>query len=185
MAHAGQTIVNPQSGETITFLQTSADTGGKLLQLECRVAPGRGLKIPPHMHPFQTQRFRVKSGAMEFLLGDQKQLLKAGDRITVPPKVYYNWSTFANEELVFVAEYEPAGHWEDIFESTFELARRAAAGQRINQFLASAVIMKHFPDQLRIKGMPAFVQDAVFSLSSVIGKLLGYKPVYRYGDPGK
>ena len=179
MAYAGQTIHNPQTGETITFLQTVAETNGKLLQLECRVAPGRGLKIPAHMHPIQEQRFLVKTGKMKFELDRAERMLGPGDRMTVPARVFYNWRAEGPEELRFEAEYEPAGHWEDIFESTFELARRAA-GKPYNQLLAVAVMMDHFKDHLVIAGPPPFVQRAMFSILGAVGRAVGYQAIYRY-----
>ena len=38
MAHAGQIIDNPVSGERIAFLRTAADTGGALLEFELELA---------------------------------------------------------------------------------------------------------------------------------------------------
>jgi hypothetical protein len=62
MAQVGQSIHNPWTQETITVLKTAVDSGGELLRLRCCVEPGGGLKIPPHMHPFQQQSFEVRSG---------------------------------------------------------------------------------------------------------------------------
>ncbi len=182
MAYVGQTIHNPQTGETITFLQTAAESNGKLLRLECCVASGRGLKIPPHMHPIQEQHFLVKKGKMRFWLAREERLLRPGDRMTVPMRKFYNWRAEGLEELCFEAEYEPAGHWEDIFESTFELARRAAAGKRYFQLLAGAVMMTHFKDHLVIAGPPLFVQRAMFSILAVVGRAMGYQPIYHYTE---
>ncbi len=39
MAYAGQTITNAVSGERITFIRTSADTGGEVLEVELELAP--------------------------------------------------------------------------------------------------------------------------------------------------
>ena len=39
MAFTGQTIINPVSGEQITFLQTAADTGGEKLEFELALSP--------------------------------------------------------------------------------------------------------------------------------------------------
>lgn len=50
MAHAGQTIHNPVSDEQITFLRTSADTDGDLLEIELELAPDG--RVPgAHVHP--------------------------------------------------------------------------------------------------------------------------------------
>ena len=49
MAYAGQTIENPVSGEKITFIQTSADTDGELLEIELELSRRR--RRPRRAHP--------------------------------------------------------------------------------------------------------------------------------------
>ena len=46
MAHAGQTIVNPVSGERITFRKTSADTNGEAGGPSARAASARPTAPP-------------------------------------------------------------------------------------------------------------------------------------------
>src|SRR4051812_8883944 len=55
MAHAGQTIQNPVSGERITFTKTAADTNGELLELDIELAPD-GAVPGMHVHPAQEER---------------------------------------------------------------------------------------------------------------------------------
>lgn len=181
MAYAGQVIHNPFTFETITFLRTAANTGGRMLQLECRVAPGGGLKIPAHMHPFQEQRFYIKTGLMALELNRQHRLCRERDKVIILPGQFYNWSNRGGDDLCFVAEYVPAGQWEDIFESTFELARRKAIGQRISLLLGAAVLTTHYKNHLVLAGMPAPLQKMMFGLLALAGRAAGYKSVYRYG----
>ena len=68
MAYTGQTIINPVSGERITFLQTSADTDGELLEFELELTPD-GHVPGAHVHPAQEERFHVLSGRMKFRRG--------------------------------------------------------------------------------------------------------------------
>jgi hypothetical protein len=66
MAHAGQVLSNPVSGETIEFLQTAADTGGELLAIDLTLTPD-GHVPGTHVHPVQEERFEVLSGTMSLL----------------------------------------------------------------------------------------------------------------------
>jgi hypothetical protein len=50
MAHAGQILENPVSGEKIIFRQTAAETDGELLAFELVLAPG-GAVPGAHVHP--------------------------------------------------------------------------------------------------------------------------------------
>ena len=68
MAHAGQVLENPISGEKITFRQTAVDTDGELLAFELVLAPA-GAVPGAHVHPEQEERFEVVSGTLAFRLG--------------------------------------------------------------------------------------------------------------------
>ena len=52
MAHVGKTIDHPLSGERLTFLETSATTGGSYLKMRLEMRPGGALPRP-HTHPGQ------------------------------------------------------------------------------------------------------------------------------------
>jgi hypothetical protein len=59
MASAGQLIENPLSGERITFRQTAADTGGRLLAIDLELSPGARMPAGLHLHPEQEEPSRV------------------------------------------------------------------------------------------------------------------------------
>ena len=84
MAYAGQTIENPVSGEKITFIQTSADTDGELLEIELELSPD-GAVPGAHIHPEQEERFEVMGGTMAFRMGLKKNVAGPGEVVTVPP----------------------------------------------------------------------------------------------------
>ncbi|HZU60264.1 MAG TPA: cupin domain-containing protein, partial [Solirubrobacteraceae bacterium] len=84
MAHTGQTIVNPVSGERITFLKTSADTGGEYLEIDVELTPD-GAVPGMHVHPHQEERFEVISGNVRFRKGLRRIDAQAGDVVVVEP----------------------------------------------------------------------------------------------------
>jgi hypothetical protein len=63
MIRRGDTIENPVTGERITFLATSADTGGEAVVIETVVEPD-GFVAAAHVHPSQTERFAVAAGTL-------------------------------------------------------------------------------------------------------------------------
>ena len=83
MAYTGQTLENPVSGEKITFIQTSADSDGELLEIELELSP-YGAVPGAHIHPEQEERFEVVEGTMAFRMGMQKILAGPGEGVTVP-----------------------------------------------------------------------------------------------------
>ena len=78
-----QIINNPVSGERITFLQTSADTDGELLDIELELTPD-GHVPGMHVHPTQTERFEVLEGTMTFRMGRKKVTAGPGEVVVVP-----------------------------------------------------------------------------------------------------
>lgn len=83
MARRGLTLTDPTTGQTITFLQTAADTGGELLELETTFA-GTGGKPPMHRHPGQAERYEVLDGELHVRLGRRRRTLRAGEVLGVP-----------------------------------------------------------------------------------------------------
>jgi hypothetical protein len=59
----GQTLVNPVTGERMTFVETAADTGGERVVIELRADPG-GSVAAAHVHPSQWETFKVVSGTL-------------------------------------------------------------------------------------------------------------------------
>src|SRR5262249_44673326 len=83
MAHAGQILNNPVSGETIEFVTTAADTDGELLAFELTLTPD-GQVPGTHVHPEQEERFEVLSGTMKFKLGFKTITAGPGETVLVP-----------------------------------------------------------------------------------------------------
>jgi hypothetical protein len=63
MVSAGQTLVNPVTGERMTFIRTSADTGGEYVLVELRAEPD-AFVAAAHVHPGQTETFEAVSGTL-------------------------------------------------------------------------------------------------------------------------
>ncbi len=83
MARPGLTLTDPTSGQTITFLRTTAETDGELLELDSTYKP-QGGRPPLHKHPSQTERFEVLEGELAVRLGRQRRTLTVGDVLDVP-----------------------------------------------------------------------------------------------------
>ncbi len=60
MAQAGDTLTSAR-GESITFRETSADSGGERLVLEVLYLPS-DRRPPAHYHPRQEEHFEVLEG---------------------------------------------------------------------------------------------------------------------------
>ena len=81
MAHAGQEIEG-FNGFRLKLVQTAAETGGELLEMEASYAePG----MPPeHLHPSQDEHFEVLEGAVVAVVDGIEARYAAGDAFDVP-----------------------------------------------------------------------------------------------------
>jgi mannose-6-phosphate isomerase-like protein (cupin superfamily) len=80
----GTELVNPKAGTKTVFTATAESTGGDHVEIEATYPPN-SRKPPLHLHPSQTENFRVLSGTMHGICGDEEFTIKEGDELVVPP----------------------------------------------------------------------------------------------------
>ena len=134
MARPGLTLTDPTTGQTITFLQTAAETGGALLEMETSYV-GKGGKPPMHRHPSQDEHFEVLEGELHVKLGRKSRVLKAGDSLDIPAGTAHAMSGTARARW----EVRPALGTEQFLEAVCNphappTARLAAAHQHRAEF---------------------------------------------------
>jgi mannose-6-phosphate isomerase-like protein (cupin superfamily) len=112
MATPGHTVVNPETGERVTFVKTAADTDGELLELEL-VWPRPGQRAPAHVHPEMEERYEVVSGTAAFRIGGAERTAGPGEVVTVPPgTTHLAWNP-TEQEVRLKVEFRPALRWEE------------------------------------------------------------------------
>jgi mannose-6-phosphate isomerase-like protein (cupin superfamily) len=175
MAHPGQIISNPITGERITFLMTSQDSYGQLLVFDCRVTPG-GARLPAHVHATQEERFEVLSGALGVMLGGKKRVLEPGERIVLPAKLRHQWWNAGEAEVHFRVTVVPPRNLETVLEAVSGMAHAGKLNKRVmpaNPFLLANLGKL---SETYIPGVPIFLQRLTLAVGSVFGRLLGYDP---------
>ena len=179
MARPGDEIVNPRTGQRMTFLKTSKDTNGQLLQIDC-VSPPSGVKEPEHVHPLQENRFEIISGSLMLSMAGQVRPVNAGDVISVPPKVPHFFWNGSNEVAHYIQEFRPALRSEFFFEALFGLARDGKLNEQgtANPF-QMAVFVPIFWNEIRVTKPPEIIQRIFFGLLRPVGRLLGYRVVQQ------
>src|SRR5262245_14960510 len=121
MITTGQSLTNPVTGETLVFRKTSADTNGQAVVVEVFVEP-HGAVASPHLHPEQEERFEILGGELEFRLGKETFVARAGDRVVVPAGTPHRFRNVGEDTAHFVAEVRPALAFEQLIETMFSLA---------------------------------------------------------------
>src|SRR5688572_4788933 len=102
-----RTIINPIYKDTITFLETSAETGHKYSLAELTLLQGGG--NPPHIHTEFTETFTAVKGVLGLQLRNEKVFLKPGDHYVVDIGEVHNFFNPGKEEIAFTVKFTP-GH---------------------------------------------------------------------------
>jgi mannose-6-phosphate isomerase-like protein (cupin superfamily) len=89
------------------------DTGGRYALMEWTVAPAEAGCAPasygPHRHDACEETFLIRSGTLEFLLGDQVTTMGPGDFVRVPPGLRHGYRNVSGEAVEMMVGFHPAG----------------------------------------------------------------------------
>jgi mannose-6-phosphate isomerase-like protein (cupin superfamily) len=175
MAHRGQTLENPASGERITFRQTSADTGGELLAIDLSLPAGRGVPGGQHIHPKQEERFEVVEGTMRFKMGRKRIIAEPGDVVVVPPGQEHDFANVGNGDALVRVEVRPALKMEQLFETAVDLAERGRTFMGgIPRPLDLALFAQEFEDEAQAAFPPRWLQRIVLAPLAWLAKRRGH-----------
>ena len=185
MIKAGDTLVNPVTGERIVFRQTSWETNGEAVVVECFVQ-AQGAVAAAHVHPFQEERFQVLRGTVGFRSGRDEIEAGPGRRITIPAGTPHTFWNAGDDEAHFVCEIRPALNFERLIETMFSLAADGKTnGSAMPNPLRLAVIARHHFDDVRLPFPPVALQRLGLALGAPLGRLLGYRETYEPAPPAE
>jgi quercetin dioxygenase-like cupin family protein len=178
MIKRGDTLTNPVTGEAMTFLTTSRETGGEYVEIELRAAP-EAFVAAPHVHPAQTETFRVVSGALGVKVDGETRTALPGDVLVVEPGKAHKWWNAGESELVFRCEIRPALQFEGLIETMFSLAADGKTNKKgmPNPLRLAVIANAHF-DTVVLPFPPVWAQRAALALGAPFGRLVGYGATY-------
>jgi quercetin dioxygenase-like cupin family protein len=178
MIRKGTVIDNPVTGERLRFLETSQETNGEYVLVECTVQPS-GFVAAAHVHPQQTERFEIEAGLVGFRLDGAEIVAGPGESVVVPAGSSHKFWNAGETEARFVCEVRPALQFERLLQTMFALANDGKTSKRgmPNPLRLAVIANAHF-DDVRLPFPPAWLQKAGLALGAPIGRLLGYAPAY-------
>jgi quercetin dioxygenase-like cupin family protein len=183
MAQAGETVENPVSGETLTFVATRE---GGSPTLVCDIAILAGAPGPPeHLHPSSSELFEVHEGAITVESGGVLHTLQSGERLTVGPGVPHKFGSHPEKDGRIRVTFDVPGRLEDQLVTFSELARAgrlSADGRPSMQQVA--VTFSELTRDTRSTVAPWVLQRALFAVLAPIGRLRGLRPFYAWGELG-
>jgi mannose-6-phosphate isomerase-like protein (cupin superfamily) len=116
-----RTIENPLSGERVTFLATTQDSGGQYVRIRNETAAGaRG--VVPHYHLTYTEAFTVLEGRLDMAVGKTDPfVLRPGESAFVPLRTAHRFWNSSDAPAVFEVEIRPARNFEKALRAQFGL----------------------------------------------------------------
>jgi len=120
---------------------SSKDTGGKLSTFDYVGNQKVGPSL--HSHLYQDEVFYVLEGKYIFQLGNEKQLLNAGDLIFLPRTIPHSWVQMSEKGHLYYF-LQPAGKMEEFFTRMTEMGANATEAERA-QVGIDAGIKNHGP----------------------------------------
>ena len=149
MARSGETVTNPVAGMTLLFVQTAADTGGELLEMEATYEPSSNPPIP-HFHPSQREHFEILEGSMHVRIDGDERELRAGDTLDIEAGTVHAMWNEGPEPARTLWQTRPALRTEDFFEQTAAVFREAQEQGRDPDGQKLAEIVQTFSDEFRV-----------------------------------
>ena len=170
MVQAGDVIENPVTGERITFLRTSAQTGGSLAEMELELSPTAKLAAE-HIHLRQEERFEVLDGLIRVRCGGSDSLAGAGETVVVPAGSPHAWAPEGDAGARVRLTFTPGAGIEEFFDEFFRLGRegRTNAVGMPNLFVTARLGLAH---DMFLPGAPVPLQRAAFRVLAGAGRVL-------------
>jgi mannose-6-phosphate isomerase-like protein (cupin superfamily) len=145
MARVGETIVNPVTGEEITWRRVDPDL------LEWDDAWMRaGHRTAPHVHPAMEERWQVVEGRAAFRIGDgEERKIGPGEEIVAPPGVPHEGWNPADDPVLLSVTMTPAGRWAEVVELLFGWAAEGRTDETGTPELELLVgLLRGYPDEI-------------------------------------
>ena len=179
MAFKNKKVTNSKTGQSYTFLQTAADTQGKLLEMESSFEP-HSLQPPLHYHPHQIEDFSILEGELTVNIHGSLKILKKGDHLHVPANTLHAMWNDGSAKTLVNWKVQPALNSEQFFETFAGLANDNKTNpQGMPPFLQVVLTVNKFSNTFRMAKPPYLIQKILFTLLTPIALALGYKAVYK------
>ena len=179
MIRTGDSIANPVTGETVTFRQTSADSDGEVVIAEVTLEPG-GSVAGVHVHPNQTETFRIIDGAVGFRVGRGRRVATTGETVVVEAGTAHTFWNAGEGQARFLCEVRPALGFERLLETMFALARDGKTNRRgVPHPLRLAAIADHHREDVQLPVLPVPLQRVAAKLGATAAWALAeFGPTY-------
>lgn len=170
MVRAGDAIENPVSGERITFVRTSEQTGGALAEMDLELSPAAFLAAE-HIHRSQEEKFEVVEGRILLRCAGVETVSGPGESVVVPPGSPHSWAPYGGAGARVRLTFTPGAGIEQFFDDFFRLARERRMNAKGMPPLTTSARLGLAHD-LYLAGPPVPLQRAAFRVLVGVSRLI-------------
>jgi quercetin dioxygenase-like cupin family protein len=159
-------------GSVYEVTAAAGDSGGKSVGMNFILPPG-AVPPPPHIHPTQSEEFRVVAGPVELMVDGTWTTLETGEKASVPPRVLHTFRNKSKATRILHSTHRPPGRFEDFIERLSALlsARGITSGKDPRVPIYISMVWLEYGDTLRTgRDRERFAINAAARL----GRLLGF-----------
>jgi len=170
MAHQGQEITNPRTGQHMKFLQISPDE----LRIDT-LNPPSSIREPVHVHPRQESGAAVLSGEVVFEVERERRSVSAGETITIPANTPHHFWNESPSDARSIQFFRPALDTAAFFETLFALAQRDQLDNNgMPKLLPLAAMVSEFGQEIRPLSPPWPLLRALAAVLAPIARVRGH-----------
>jgi quercetin dioxygenase-like cupin family protein len=171
VAHEGQEIDNPRTGQRMTFVELRDD----LLRVDS-VNPPTSQREPVHVHPKQESGADVLAGTLVFEVAGEQRRIGPGETIRIPPNTPHRFWNDGSEDARSIQFFRPALDIAAFFETMFTLAQRDELDAKgMPRPLQLAVMVPEFGNEIRPTSPPWPVLKALTAILAPVARRRGYR----------
>jgi quercetin dioxygenase-like cupin family protein len=159
-------------GSVYEVTAAAGDSGGQSVGMNFILPPG-AVPPPPHIHPTQSEEFRVVEGPVELMVDGTWTTLETGEEASVPPRVLHTFRNKSKATRILHSTHRPPGRFEDFIERLSALlsARGITSGKDPRVPIYISMVWLEYGDTLRTgRDRERFAINAAARL----GRLLGF-----------
>ncbi|WP_136601774.1 cupin domain-containing protein [Salinigranum halophilum] len=164
-------IEDLSTGARITFLERGVDEQGAYLLMEGVLPPGID-SGPARLHPRAEAHSEVVVGRADLTVRGEARTLLPGESLHIAVGEAHSIRNSGDDTLVVRTMLRPPGEYEAVTRALYE----ADAGSRPD-VLAVAAVLSHYRADLRLAGVPWWLQRPLLSVLAGIATVLGRNPL--------
>jgi len=168
-------IISPVTGETFRCLSADA----RAYVMEWTVAPG-GYVPFEHVHLFQDEIFQIQRGEVKLVIDGTEVIGKSGDTVTVTKGQQHIAFNHTDEVLKCIVEFRPGFDTKIVMQCFWGLILDGDYDQHgTPSILKMGYFIKGCQALTRPTNIPAAVFGSAINLFYLIGKMIGWKKLYK------